>query len=264
VSPSDTEGGAAPAELEWLQRLGQILGGLEERGLRWTALGELDSLARSGREGPLPEPVELLVSPYDAPRVQLHLVTRGLRVRGEPGPDQVSVLAGGGLDLALHAHLTRRGWADLPLSPFLDAASPVSYQGIEVRLMEADAAWAAHLLLLAADLFDPHTADARRLERLTELAASTDEEARATWDEKMERWGVKRAWGKARQVMTWLEGGERPGWLAPGYGEGGGGGGPPAPTQGTARVELALLDRPWGVLRWLALRAVHGMGRLFG
>jgi hypothetical protein len=264
VSSAGPEEGATPTERPWVERLGPLLAGLEERELRWAALGELDSLVRSDQEGPLPDPVELLVSPYDAPRVQLHLITRGLRVQGEAGPDQVSLLVAGGIHLAVHAHLTRRGWADLPLSPFLEGATPVAFQGIDVRLMEADAAWASALLLLAKDLFDSGGADARLLERITELAAAVDDEARARWDERMTRWGVERAWARARQVMAWLEGGNRPDWLAPGYGEVEGGGTEREAVQSDTRTELALLDRPWGVLRWIALRAVHGMGRLFG
>lgn len=190
------------------ERLVSVAGALEERGLRWAALGARHLAGAVDK-------VDLLVHPYDAPRARVTLAARGFKPAGGGGA-HVRYLASP-MELALHSGLAPVGWSELPISPFLDGSEVNEDDGI--RRMGKAAAWAAQRLLNARDLWHPATVSAVALAWQEALARGLDDADRELWAEAAKRWGIAGIWRRCDELETWLGGGPRPDWLQAGFGE---------------------------------------------
>lgn len=196
-----------------LRALAQVL---EERGLRWAAIGALHLAGGSGR-GPAEHVgrADVLVYPYDAPRIRVSAAARGFRPSGESRGEARFVFSGG--TLVMHFGLAPRGWPGFPVSPFLEGSAVDPADGI--RRMGPAAAWAAQRLVNARALWHPGSLSRAQLDWQAALARALDEESRGAWAEAAGRWGAGRLWRRCDELEAWLGGGERPAWLADGVGE---------------------------------------------
>lgn len=188
----------------------------EDQGIRWAALHGISHLGTlyPMLGGRLVRACDVLVHGYDAARARVLLASRGLTpVDGGHGPWRYR---GREIAVTIFDELCPAAFPAVPLSPFLEGAR--LDEATMVRRMVEDAAFAAHRLLEARNLWDPAFADPLHAAEAAVLSRRAGEEAAELWSERAARWRVGRLWRRAAEVDGWLLGGERPEWLAPSYG----------------------------------------------
>ncbi len=153
------------------------------------------------------EQVDLLVSPWDVARARLVLASRGL-VPVTRGWKRI-VLASGEVRLALHWGLVPRGFREAPLGPFLEDVEDGGERPLSPR-MRPGAAWAAHRLLLARDLWRPSPRAALHLAETVALGSRVAEADRRKWTERARLWRLARLWALCDRMESWVLGGPRP------------------------------------------------------
>ncbi len=158
----------------------------------------------------LVESMDLLVSPWDVPRARLVLASRGFRAE-ERGWKRVA-LASPEARVVLHWGLVPRGFKEAPLGPFLEDVEPGS-GGAGPRRMRRGAAWAAHRLLLARDLWPPGPRTALHLAEVAALGAGVPSDERETWAHRAGLWRLRNLWQRCDRMESWVAGGERPPWI---------------------------------------------------
>ncbi len=252
----------ATAEDAVRELLAPLAEGLEDRDIRWVAMGQLHLLAGldPGPEWPAGDRLELLLSPLDMARARLLMISEGITPRHTTRAGDRVVYERAGVRLAVRCRLTRVGWATLPLQPFFDNCQTIVRAGVEVPVMEPAAARSASLLLAAANLFDPVTTDPLQLAELALLPDLISAERWRWWTERVPRWGVGRLWRRALAVEAWLMGDVPPPWMDPGLGEPSrfGAESESSGGRGSLGAALALQDGPRGWLRLLASRLRRG------
>lgn len=244
-------GATAKSNSVALTRWKEVGEAFEGQQLRWAALHGLSHLGTlyPAPEGRLVSTFHVLVHDYDAPRARVLLASRGLTCGGgERRPwryrsDTISVSLFDGLQPA--------AFAPLPLSPFLEEAQ--LEEETMVRRMPEDAAFAAHRLLGARNLWDPALSDPLHAAEAALLSQRAGNEAAEVWAQRCGRWRIRKLWQRAAEVDCWLLGGARPGWLAADYGSF------PArdvPRPQPLREGLALQDSVAGMAAYLVRRLV--------
>lgn len=232
-----------------LERAGRLFESFEELGIRWAVAGMPPA---SDASGVRLDPLRLLVHPYDAPRVRVSAVAHGCRRAGE-GRLAVRFRCGE-LNLVLETGLHPRGWAPLPLSPFLETAQ--QRDQTPGRWMTDPAAWAAQRLRVARDLWHPASVDLDELMMLIQLGAMVDDEDRDVWRRSAGRWGVGKLWRRCGELESWLGGGPRPAWLDPICGTAQAGSGAIPAGWPPFGMGLALQDGPGRKVAYLVRRLI--------
>lgn len=250
VLDGDGAEGEHPEPTAWLTALTY-----EPDAWSWVVIGGLDLAVRLDVDPSTlfpPPPLEVLVSPYDRPRVDLRLASRRWRrvdrvptgvVWGRPGGDE---------QLVVHDRLMVRGWDSVPLRPFLQRIELRHVAGGELPLLTSDASWVAHWLLAGSHLLEPTVTPPLSLAHPALLADAVDDEAASDWTDHVGLWGARKLWSALRNVERWARSSEITAPPMPGLGEPDVYRGPTLPPRQELRRALRFQD---GLLLRLALIA---------
>lgn len=119
----------------------------------------------------------------------------------------------------LHRRLHRPGTSRTSTDELLNSTSVVDCSGSPTRLMAPGDAFMSLVLVMARDLFSVPNVNALRVVEMTLVAGYAGDECLDDCREQMVEWRAVRIFDRARELVDWARGGDRPEWADPALGD---------------------------------------------